>query len=90
MLVVFLAKNNENSYNSKRSDIMANDFVVLVVYILSFTFSFIALTCIQFERFCNLNQAWKIHLLLFISSMSLGWLCAQFILALTIYNGIMI
>ena len=69
---------------------MATNLIVLIVYIVSFAVSFFALTAVRFDRFCHLQQPWKIHLFIFLLAMAIGWLSAQFILALSIYNGIML
>ena len=41
---------------------MATNLIVLIVYIVCFAVSFFALTAVRFDRFCHLQQPWKIHL----------------------------
>lgn len=57
----------------------------LAVHVLSFTLSFWALSCVRFETFTNVRKPGQVRLLL---SLGLGYLVAQFLLAISVYNGL--
>ena len=54
--------------------------ICLIVYLFSFTFSFMGLSSIQFEKFCNVKKPVQVQILLFALSMALGYFVAQFLL----------
>lgn len=62
--------------------------VNLSVHVLSFMLSFWALSCVRFEQFTNVRKPGQVRLLLLLLAMGLGYLVAQFLLAISIYNGI--
>lgn len=61
---------------------MAYFVIKITIHILSFMFSFYALSGVQFDKLMNVQNPLKAQLLLLFSSMGLGYLVAQFILAL--------
>lgn len=62
--------------------------VNVTVHILCFIVSFYALSCFRFDQFCDVRKPVKVQLLLLLLSMALAYLVAQFLLAMTIYNGL--
>ena len=58
----------------------------LAVHVLSFTLSFWALSCVRFETFTNVRKPGQVRLLLLL--LGLGYLVAQFLLAISVYNGL--
>ena len=60
----------------------------LAVHVLSFTLSFWALSCVRFETFTNVRKPGQARLLLLLLSLGLGYLVAQFLLAISVYNGL--
>lgn len=58
----------------------------LAVHVLSFTLSFWALSCVRFETFTNVRKPGQVRLLLLLLSLGLGYLVAQFLLAISVYN----
>lgn len=60
----------------------------LAVHVLSFTLSFWALSCVRFETFTNVRKRGQVRLLLLLLSLGLGYLVAQFLLAISVYNGL--
>ena len=60
----------------------------LAVHVLSFTLSFWALSCVRFETFTNVRKPGQERLLLLLLSLGLGYLVAQFLLAISVYNGL--
>ena len=60
----------------------------LAVHVLSFTLSFWALSCVRFETFTNVRKPGQVRLLLLLLSLGLGYLVAQFLLAISVYNGL--
>ena len=54
----------------------------------SFTLSFWALSCVRFETFTNVRKPGQVRLLLLLLSLGLGYLVAQFLLAISVYNGL--
>lgn len=67
---------------------MAFTITQIGVHLICFAISFYALSCVKFDRICDVAKPAKVQLLLFVSAAALGYLCAQFLLALTIYNGL--
>lgn len=62
---------------------MNSYFIIKIsIHILSFILSFYALSGIQFDRFMDVKVPMKSQLLLLFTSMGLGYLVAQFMLAL--------
>ena len=60
----------------------------LAVHVLSFTLSFWALSCVRIETFTNVRKPGQVRLLLLLLSLGLGYLVAQFFLAISVYNGL--
>ena len=60
----------------------------LAVHVLSFTLSLWALSCVRFETFTNVRKPGQVCLLLLLLSLGLGYLVAQFLLAISVYNGL--
>lgn len=60
--------------------------IVVFVYLISFTGCLYALSCVKFELFCRVQPPIKVQLLWLLLSMGLGYIVAEFILALTIYH----
>ena len=60
----------------------------LAVHVLSFTLSFWALSCVRFETFTPVRKPGQVRLLLLLLSLGLGYLVAQFLLAISVYNGL--
>lgn len=60
----------------------------LAVHVLSFTLSFWALSCVRFETSTNVRKPGQVRLLLLLLSLGLGYLVAQFLLAISVYNGL--
>ena len=60
----------------------------LAVHVLSFTLSFWALSFLRFETFTNVSKPGQVRLLLLLLSLGLGYLVAQFLLAISVYNGL--
>ena len=60
----------------------------LAVHVLSFTLSFWALSCVRFETLTNVRKPGQVRLLLLLLSLGLGYLVAQFLLAISVYNGL--
>ncbi len=54
----------------------------ILTYLFCFTLSFYALSGIKFDKFMNVRQPWKVHLLLLLSAMGLGFLAGEFLLRL--------
>ena len=66
---------------------MEFSFLQIIVHLLCAAASFYALSAIKFERFCDVRKPMKVQFLLLLVSLALGYLVAQFLFALTIYNG---
>lgn len=60
----------------------------LAVHVVSFMLSFWALSCVRFEAFTNVRKLGQIRLLLLLLSLGLGYLVAQFLLAISVFNGL--
>lgn len=54
--------------------------ISIIVYLFSFTLSFLGLSSIQFEKFCNVRKPVQVQILLFALSMGLGYFVAQFLM----------
>ena len=50
-----------------------------VVYLFSFALSFLGISSIQFEKFCNVKKPVQVQILCFALSMGLGYFVAQFV-----------
>ena len=50
--------------------------------------SFFALSAILFDQFSDIRKPLKIQALLILFSMALGYLAAQLLLTLTVFNGL--
>ena len=60
----------------------------LAVHVVSFMLSFWALSCVHFEAFTNVRKPGQVRLLLLLLSLGLGYLVAQFLLAISVFNGL--
>lgn len=67
---------------------MSVSIISLCVYILCFVGSFYSLSSIKFELFCNVRQPMKVQMLLLFLSLGLAYCSAQFLLQITIFNGL--
>lgn len=61
--------------------------VNLTVHIIGFVLSFWALSCVKFETFTNVKTPGKVQMLLLLLSLGLGYLVAQFLLAISTFRG---
>ena len=59
----------------------------LSIHLICIAVSFFALSCVKFERFCDIRKPMKVQALLILSSMALGYLVAQLIMTVTVFNG---
>lgn len=55
----------------------------LVVHVICFMLSFWALSAVQFDRFMNVNKPGKVQMLLLLLALGLGYVVAQFLLAIS-------
>ena len=62
--------------------------LTMMIYFGCFILSFYALSCLKFEQFCHVRKPMKVQMLLLLLSIGLGYIVAQFLLAITIYNGL--
>lgn len=62
--------------------------VTFIVYIGCFMASFWALSSVKFELFCNVRKPGKVQMLLLLLSLALGYLVAQFLLNISLFNGL--
>lgn len=62
--------------------------IQIVVHLLCFALSFYALSGFQYDKICNVRQPVKVQLFLLLAAMAIGYGAAQFILALTVFNGL--
>lgn len=62
--------------------------LTLAVHVLSFMLCFWALSCVQFEKFTNVRKPGQVRLLLLLLALGLGYLVAQFLLAISLFNGL--
>ena len=62
--------------------------VNVAVHLLCFMLSFWALSGVRFDRFCDVTKPGKAQLLLLLLSLGLGYLTAQFLLAISIFSGL--
>lgn len=58
------------------------------VHLLCFILSFWALSSIRFDYFCDVKKPGKVQMLLFLLSLGLGYIVAQFLLAISVFNGL--
>lgn len=63
-------------------------FLNLTVHIISFVLSFWALSSVRFEDFTNVKTPGKVQMLLLLLSLGLGYLVAQFLLAISTLHGL--
>ncbi len=54
--------------------------ITIAVYLFSFTLSFLGLSSIQFEKFCNVKKPVQVQILLYALSMGLAYPIAQFLM----------
>lgn len=59
----------------------------LSIHLICIAVSFFALSGVKFELFCDIRKPMKVQALLILSSMALGYLTAQLIMTLTVFNG---
>ncbi|MEG1066186.1 MAG: DUF1146 domain-containing protein [Erysipelotrichaceae bacterium] len=64
---------------------MLYNIVTVVIYISCFGISLYALEAVRFEKLCKVNNPTKVTILLFLFSMALGYLIAEFILGITMF-----
>lgn len=57
------------------------------IHLFCVAMSFYALSAVRFDRFCDVRQPMKVQALLILFSMALGYLVAQLLLTLTVFNG---
>lgn len=57
------------------------------IHLFCVALSYFALSAVRFERFCDVRYPLKIQALLILSSLALGYLAAQLLLTLTVFNG---
>lgn len=62
--------------------------ITLTVHVLSFIASFWALSSVQFDKFTNVRTPGKVQMLLLLLALGLGYLVAQFLLAISLYQGL--
>lgn len=62
--------------------------ITVSVYLGSFIVSFWALSGVKFESFCDVSKPGKAQMLLLLLSLGLGYIVAQFLLMITVYNGL--
>ncbi len=62
--------------------------VKLIIYFICFLAALYALSGVQFDRFVNVRQPMKAQVLFLILAMAIAYLCANFLLELTIFNGL--
>lgn len=55
-------------------------FISIFIYLFAFICSFLGLSSIQFEKFCNVRKPMQVQTLLFCLSMALAYFVAQFLL----------
>ena len=60
--------------------------IIIFVYLFSFTVSFYALTCVKFEEFTKVREPYKVQLLLVLLAIGLGYVVGSFILEMTVYH----
>lgn len=58
------------------------------IHLISFMCCFYALSCVRFDKFCDVRNPVKVQLLLLVMALGLGYVVAQFLLTLTIFNGL--
>lgn len=67
---------------------ISTDWIVYIaVFAALFIFSFYALSCVDFAKFCKTGAPQKINLLLFLLSMALAFACTEAIMTLTLRQG---
>lgn len=54
--------------------------ISVFVYLFSFTFAFLGLSSIQFEKFCSVKKPIQVQILLYALSMGLAYPIAQFLM----------
>ncbi|MEG0315164.1 MAG: DUF1146 domain-containing protein [Erysipelotrichaceae bacterium] len=64
---------------------MLYNVVTVIVYISCFGISLYALESLRFDKLCRVNNPTKVTVLLFLFSMALGYLIAEFILGITMF-----
>lgn len=65
---------------------MEYSLVNISVHLLCFAICFYALSCLKFDKLCDVSKPAKVQLLLILLALGLGYVCAQFLLAITIFN----
>ena len=61
---------------------MKEKIITFCIYMICFGLSFTALSGLDLAKILRRNSTQKAWLLLILGSMALGWLCAQFLMAL--------
>lgn len=87
---MFYLRKVEIWYNNEKYGGIPMSFFILniSIHLLCFIASFWALSSLRFERFCDVRKPAKVQCLLLLLSLALGYLVAQFLLALSVYNGL--
>ena len=62
--------------------------ITFTVYFVCFIMSFYALSSVKFELFCDVKKPGKVQLLLLLTSLALAYLVGQFVLNISIFNGL--
>lgn len=62
--------------------------VTFSVYLCCFAASFWALSAVKFDRFCDVRKPGKVQCLLLLLSLGLGYLVANFLLNISLFNGL--
>ena len=58
-----------------------------IIFFVCFVLSLWALSSIQFDKICKVNQPGKVILLMFLLALIMAYLASQAIFQLTIFNG---
>lgn len=60
----------------------------ICIHLFCFASSFYALSAVRFEKFCDVKKPMKVQALLILAAMGMGYLAAQLLLTLTVFNGL--
>lgn len=67
---------------------MTYSILQISIHLCCVALSFFALSSLKFEKFCDVRNPYKVRVLLILLSLGLGYLSAQLLLALTLFNGL--
>ena len=62
--------------------------ITFTVYLFCFAASFWALSSVKFDRFCDVHKPGKVQCLLLLLALALGYLVAQFLFNISLFNGL--